>query len=134
MQNPFKKFQKKEQTETSVSKLYIKERFIIITPISYEELLEVVFLILPYLKLVKVIRNEKQSAVTADIFFDVINNLILQLNRKDLNRALQLLTRQDETFVNSLTAEDLLKMLPLIIRENKLIDVFFVMRSLGAFE
>lgn len=124
-----KNFKKKD------SVVYINKTRIKITPVTYDEMLEVIFLILPYLKLVRVIKEEHQSITTdPTLFFDIVQNLILQLNRRDLNRILQILLRKDGGFVNQISHVDFIRALPVLIRENKLIDTVFILRNLGAFE
>lgn len=97
-------------------------------------MLDVIFLILPYLKLVRVIKQEKQSIMEPGLFFDVIDNLIKQLNRQDLNKALMILTKQDEEFVKTLSHEDFIKILPVLIKENHFVETMFILRNLGMFD
>lgn len=102
---------------------------------SYEDTLEVVFLLLPYLKLVTVVREKKKNGdYPIDVFFDVVENLIMQLRRQDLNKALRLILKKDEAFVSNITGPELVRCLPIIIKANNFIDLFFLMRSLGAFD
>lgn len=112
----------------------LKGKKITITPGTYDEVLEVVFLLLPYLKLVRVIKTEHKSNLEPEIFFDIVENLILQLKRKDLNRILQVLLKQDEQFVSQLTGEDLVRIAPILMKENHLIEIMLILRNLGAFE
>ena len=111
----------------------INKRKVTIKPVPYSGMLEVVFLILPYLKMVRVIKDEHKSFMEPDIFFDVIENLILQLKPKDLSRVLQIFLDQDEEFVSVLTNKDLVMLAPIIIRENNIVETMLLLRSLGAF-
>jgi len=94
----------------------------------------VVFLLLPYIKMVRVVKEEHKSNLDPVIFFDIIENLILQLHLKDINKILQIFLKQDEEFVSTLTAQDFVRIAPIIIRINNLVEVMFLMRNLGAFE
>lgn len=134
MFNPLKFLKKKTEIVEKVPTFKINNRAIEITPVSYDEILEVVFLLLPYIKLVRVVKAEHKSNLDPVIFFDIVENLILQLNRKDFNRILVLTTHQDEEFINTLTHKDLIMIAPTIITVNHLIETMFLLRNLGAFE
>jgi hypothetical protein len=125
---------KKTVAEKLPNTFTINNRQITIVPATYDEVLEVVFLLLPYLKMVRVVKEEHKSNLDPVIFFDIVENLILQLRRQDINKILQIFLKQDEEFVSKITADDLVKLAPIIIRVNNLIEIMFLMRNLGAFE
>jgi len=128
LKNKLKKVEKPDNT------FIINKRQITILPVTYDETLEVVFLLLPYIKMVRVIKEEHKSNLDPIIFFDIVENLILQLRRQDINKILQILLKQDEGFVSELTTEDFVRLAPIFIRINHLIEVMFILRNLGAFE
>jgi len=129
------KIQKKPQPQTKIIKSFkINDRQVQITPISYNEMLDVIFLILPYLKLIRVIKQEHESIMDPGLFFDVIESMVNQLNRRDLTKILVILIKQDEQFCSTLTHKELIMMLPTLIMENDFIDTMQLLKGLGVFE
>lgn len=136
MNNPLAFLKKigKKKNLTPDNVIKVAGEKITILPVSYDEILEVVFLLLPYIKMVRVIKDEHKSSLDPVIFFDIVENLIMQLNKKSLSRILVIFLKRDEVFVANLTNKDLVRLAPIIIRENGLIETMFLMRNLGAFE
>ncbi len=137
MNNPltFLKNRQKNQVNKKPDNTFtINNREITILPATYDEVLEVVFLLLPYLKMVRVIKEQHKSNLDPVIFFDIVENLILQLSRKDANKILQILLKQDEEFVSIMTVKDVVTLAPILIKVNNLIETMFILRNLGAFE
>lgn len=126
------KFQKKPIQKTPVN-FTVNERVITISPISFEKMLEVVFLILPYLKMVKIVKEEYKTDDDAFVFFDVIENLLLHLDKENIVKALSILLNQDIEFTKTITHVQALQIMPLIIDQNDLIETFYLLRELGAF-
>lgn len=129
-------FQTKEPSPVSEpgNIVFLNKQKIAITAVTFDELLEVAFLFSPYLKAAIKMREEYKSEGDAFAFFDVVQNIVTQLNVADFNKSIQILLKLPEESVKELTANDIVKILPIIIQENDLVSVFFSMRSLGLFE
>jgi hypothetical protein len=120
-----KKFRKR-------STFFINKRFVKITPLTFEEMLEVVFLILPYIKTFILAKQQvSEDSTPSDIYFDILHNSVSQLGKQDANRVMCLLLHQDKEFVETLSFKDFQRMVSAIIRENELYETFIHLHNLG---
>jgi hypothetical protein len=113
----------------------INKRIVKIKPLTFDEMLEVVFLLLPYLKIIKLAKQEiDEDATPSDIYYDVLHNGIVQMSRTDASRAVMILLHQDLKFVEEMAFKDFQRILPTVVRENDLIETFLHLNSLGLIE
>lgn len=124
-----KLFQKKKQ-----NRFYINNREIVITSATFDEMVDVIFTISPYLKAFIAAKVELKAGSAADVYFDVVMNILDHLGRKDFIKTVAILLHQDIEFVETLQFADVVKVIPAIVRENKLSEVFQILRLLGAFD
>lgn len=77
--------------------------------------------------------KETNKTDDALIFFDVVENLILQMKPENLSKAFSLLLNEDIEVTKGITHVQALQIMPHIIDQNDLIETFYLMRELGAF-
>jgi hypothetical protein len=110
----------------------INGRIIKITPLTFDEMFEVVFLILPYIKTFILAKMQvDETATPSDVYFDIIQNAVSQLNRKDAEKAMSIFLHQDIEFVEQMKFKDFQRMMPTIIRVNDLYETFIHLYNLG---
>jgi hypothetical protein len=110
----------------------INGRIVKITPLTFDEMFEVVFLILPYIKTFILAKMQvDETATPSDVYFDIIQNAVSQLNRKDAEKAMSIFLHQDIEFVEQMKFKDFQRMMPTIIRVNDLYETFIHLYNLG---
>lgn len=116
-------------------KVYIGNKEITLKPINFEQMTAVMFLLVPYVKLIKTIKDELGNTKTdVSLFYDIINNLIEQLDKTSLIRILSIFLGESPEYVTGLTASDIMPILPNIIYINDLYIVYSMFKQLEAFE
>ena len=106
-------------------KLYQRNKNI--RKLSFDNLLDICFLILPYIKAVKKIKEEYKGNSPIDLFKDIVENILSQLNKDNIQKIL------DIVYINSKnkTPKDIISDIPYIIHRNNLIEIFILLQELG---
>lgn len=97
-------------------------------------MVEIVFLVLPYLRGFLQAHRGIKTENPVDIYYDVVSNIFEQINRNHQTKILMFLLHEDENFCKELTYADFIKVLPAIMRENKLAETFQILFALGVFD
>lgn len=103
-------------------KRYIRNKNI--RKLTPEELIKLCFLILPYLKIIKVIKDEYNSNSSVDLFKDIVENIISQVDETNLDKCLKLI------YYKKPTIKDLILDLPYFIHKNNLVEIFVLFKEL----
>lgn len=126
--------QKLFQKKTKQRSFNINHKTITITPLTFEEVLEVVFLVLPYMKGFLAARRQIADETPVDLYFDIISNIFEQVSRDNLNKILTIILHENEQFCREVTYAEFMKILPAVIRENKFSETFQILLALGVFD
>lgn len=112
----------------------VNEKTITIVPLTFDEVLEVVFLVLPYMKGFLQARRKLADETPVDIYFDIISNIFEQANRTHLTKILTIVYHESEEFCKKVTYAEFSKTLPAILRVNKFSETFQILLALGVFD
>lgn len=102
--------------------------------LNFSELIDLIFLILPYIKLIKRIRAEYQSDNQAEVFRFTIQTLLEGMDKGDLYKIISIAGRIPEEKAKEMSLSEFILLTPKIIRANNLIDLYLLMKRLGAID
>ena len=102
--------------------------------LNFSEVIDVIFLVLPYLKFIKRVRAEYQAKTEAEVFRFVIQTLLESMEKKDIYKAFSIALRKPEKDIENLTMAELVILVPKLIRENGLFEIYLLMKKLGALD
>lgn len=122
---------KKPKSET----VFIGNKNVEIVAVSLEKLTEAIFLLIPYVKLIKTIKSElTNNSTDLALFYDIVQNLVDQINRDHLNKILAIFTGLSVDEIKDASGTDIVRILPTIIYMNDLYIVYNIFKQLEAFE
>ena len=116
------------------TKFTINKKTITITPLKFDEVMEVVFIVIPYMKGFIKARKMVADESPVDVYFDVISNIFSQINKDSLTKVFSIILHEPEGFCKELEYKDFIKILPTVLRENKISETFQILLVLGVFE
>ena len=96
--------------------------------------MEVVFLVLPYMKGFMKSRKMIADETPVDLYFDIVSNIFQQVNRNHLTKILTIVLHENEDFCSGLIYADFVRVLPSVIRENRFSETFQILLALGVFD
>lgn len=112
----------------------INGKIIAVEKLNFSELIDIIFLIIPYLKLIKRIRAEYLAESSGEIFRFVIQTLADEIDREDLYKVFSIALRLPEEEIKTAEISELVLIIPQIIRRNGLLDLYLLMKRLGALD
>ncbi len=99
--------------------------------LTLDEFLEVLFLFLPYLSLIRRVKKEYKEQQDGNLLFFMIQTLISEMDRKDLNKIFTILLKQD---ASKMALSDFIKKIPDIISQNNLVELYLISKQLKIIE
>lgn len=113
------KFQKKEQIKVKL--------------LTLEEVLNVVFLLIPYLKTIGKLKSYYNTE-NSEMFYELVKNVLEQVKKDDLFNIVKILTDLDDDAVKKLRTVDFIGIFIATIKENDLIACYRILVEMGVFE
>lgn len=102
--------------------------------LNFSEVIDIVFLVLPYIKFIKRARAEYRSKSEADLFRFMIHTLLDGMDKKDIYKAFSIALRKSEDEIQKMEMKELVLLAPKLIRDNGLLEVYLLMKKLGALD
>ena len=112
----------------------INGKKVIVEKLNFSDLIDVVFLVLPYIKIIKRVRAEYQSQTDSELFRFMIQTLIEEMDKTALYKAFAIATKLPEDEIKQMSVIDMVTITPGLIRKNGLLDLYLLMKRLGALD
>lgn len=98
------------------------------------ESVEFIFLIIPYIKLIKRAKADYKGDMDTGTFSFVVSTLVQELDKETLYKACSIIYHCDVEELKKVETVKVIRLLPKLIKINNLIETMMIMKSLGAFD
>jgi len=116
------------------NKIKIGKKTLPLKPMSLEEAVNFIFILFPYIKLIKRSKEEYKTENNINHFSFIVSTLVDELDKETLYKAISLLLHQPIDVIKTIESKDIYLALPKLIRANNLIELYYIFKNLGAFE
>ena len=117
-------FRKKKEIKIGKTTLPLK-------PMNTEEAVLFLFGLIPLLRVLK--RGKEELNRNSDFSF-IVTTLLSEIDKQELYDSLAILYHTDKETIRNLEFKSLIQSLPLVIKENDLISLFYLVKQLGALD
>jgi len=121
----------KKQNRT---KIQIKGKTLPLSPMTLAEAVDFLFALMPVIKLLKRTKEEYKSNSDPQMFRFIVNTLLTEIDKEDLYSLLAILFHVSNDEIKKFEIPDLVVYFPSLIKENNLIELFYIWKQLGAFD
>lgn len=129
MKNPFQK-----NKAPTVQTIRLNGSSVELLPLKLSEVVEVFFLLSPYIKTIQKIKDDYKSESSIETFQFVTETLLSELDRKVVVEILSIILHKPYVFVSDISISEIATYIFDIIMVNKLLEYYALFDKLGVFE
>lgn len=102
--------------------------------LTLDEFFELLFLALPYIKLVKRLKAEYNASKDEHLFRFIISGLLAEMERPTLLKIFAIITHKPVEEVEKMTVSQMVALVPKMIMDNNLLELYHYGKQLGVID